>query len=589
MFSKLTEKQKDIVRCNKPRMVVKACPGSGKTVSVSARLARFLTENTYRHSGVAVISFTRVAADEIKANLLKEYGIEIGYPHFLGTIDSFINQHIFLPFGHLIMKCPERPEIVGSEYNRWYEYDSTLTRVYNDRVVDRDPNYYFDKVSFDNENNPIPLCPASSYHFSWKPEKLYKKDGTLNQKISKIIDSKQRHFSLGKANQADANYHSLKILIEYPGVLEGLRNRYRHIMVDEAQDTTKTQMEILDLLDFSGVSNIDFIGDPDQAIFEWNTADAELFDAKCADGKFTTLHLNENRRCSQNICSLIDRMVSSSSTSISDTKDDQNVPIVIDYESEDVHRLKDQFLEKCRELGIQEEKIAVLFRGKSFGEEHFDFAKSNPNDIPWVNKKYFVRDIVQGKFLIENHKFREGLWLLEKGLLKLKNPSFQYVSKTDIRNRINELGFRGYRKELFHFINLLPEIGQQTLSEWIAQTNPILTSEGYSVLDVKRSKAKTLIGNLFLEEANIGVQYSIGTIHSVKGQTYDAVLLFLKMKAGQSNYSTLLCNLTNQSLTRAQREEIRLVYVACSRARRLLWIAVPNCDQDIWNKFLGLS
>lgn len=587
MFSLLTVKQKVILECPDSRIVVKACPGSGKTFSVAARLARLLNESNHKHTGIAVISFTKVAADEIRKTLAENYGItKIEYPHFIGTIDSFINQHIFYPFGHLLMKCDERPEIVGTEFNQWYEYDNSLTKHFRGKVSFRDPNYYFDKVSFDFQNKPISLLPPSVYHFSWDWTKLTNKNGSLNKKIRDIIDAKWNHFNNGKANQADANYFSLRLLNEFPLILEILIKKYSHIIVDEAQDTTHIQMSIIDVLDIAGAMNIMLVGDPDQSIFEWNTADAELFMNKYRDERYSSIELNENRRSSTNICSVLNKMVSSDTTSISDVKNDTNIPEVIGYEQQGIQQVKEDFISKCDELGINVGKSAILFRGKKFGEDHFQLTDENQADnTPWKNGDFFVRDIVFGKYLIEKGYYKQGLKLLEKGFHKLKTPALSYVSKSYINTKIAEIGFRCYRKELFDFIHLLPEIAEKDISSWVTETNTQLQTKGFSILDINRRKANVRPSSLFHSTERSEFPFEIGTIHSVKGQTFDAVLLFITKKAVQTNYSTILSNLPQAD--KKQIEEMRVIYVACSRPKRLLWIAVPSEDQVIWRNYIG--
>lgn len=122
----LTDKQKEILG-KRDWFVVKACPGSGKTFAVAARLAKLLNEWKHRHQRIATISFTNVAWQEIKKYLTDDFGVRtpISYPHFLGTIDSFLNQYIFLPFGHLIMECDRRPELIGPPVNNWEPIGNT--------------------------------------------------------------------------------------------------------------------------------------------------------------------------------------------------------------------------------------------------------------------------------------------------------------------------------------------------------------------------------------------------------------------------------------------------------------------------------
>ncbi len=594
MFSNLTEKQKEIVDCEKSRIVVKACPGSGKTYSVSARLANLITNKSYKHSGIAVISFTNTAGNEIKKSLLENYNIQnIGYPHFLGTIDSFINKHIFLPFGHLIMECEARPEVVGTEFNQWYDYDSSKRNRFSQKITD--PNYYFDKVSFDKNDVLLRLLPYNSYHFGKaKWDNMYKANNEYKKEISDLIECKKKYFKEGKANQSDANYISLKVLKKYPFVLNSLSKRYSNLIIDEAQDTTDIQMEIIELLDNAKQENIIFIGDPDQAIFEWNTADAELFLKKYNNEKYFNIELDENRRCSAKICSVLNKMVGSTTISIADVKDDINQPEVKGYDINDkdsVQKIKNDFLEKCTELGIKHNKSAILFRGKSFGEEHFELAIDNSYDNPWVNKHYYIKDIVHGKFLMEKGEFRKSLKLLEKSYYKCLVPNLKYVSKTFLQKEIEEKGFREYRQKLFGFINLLPATTSKTLNQWIIETNSIFEKKGYNKLLVKTSKSNFLIKELFHKVETSDLQFNLGTIHSVKGQTFEATLLFLKKKTVK-NYSTVLANNYNEpdeAKRRKDMEELRLVYVACSRPKRLLWLAVPNDNVQIWKHYMGLD
>ena len=75
---------------------------------------------------------------------------------------------------------------------------------------------------------------------------------------------------------------------------------------------------------------------------------------------------------------------------------------------------------------------------------------------------------------------------------------------------------------------------------------------------------------------------SLGTVHSAKGKTLDAVLLVLKKRAGRGKDYT---NLFNCDIL--QNEELRVLYVAVTRARKLLILAVPDESVESWRcKFL---
>jgi superfamily I DNA/RNA helicase len=66
--------------------------------------------------------------------------------------------------------------------------------------------------------------------------------------------------------------------------------------------------------------------------------------------------------------------------------------------------------------------------------------------------------------------------------------------------------------------------------------------------------------------------YRIGTIHSIKGETFEAVLVILKQKGIGSYYKIML----KKKVPISDNEELRIVYVGITRPRQLLVLAVPN-------------
>ncbi|MFA9392438.1 MAG: UvrD-helicase domain-containing protein [Prolixibacteraceae bacterium] len=595
MYNTLTEKQKEIVDCTYSKIIVKACPGSGKTYSVTARLEKLLNKKEYRHEGIVVLSFTNIACEEIKGYLKENCNISnLDYPHFIGTFDSFINNYIFLPYGHLWMNCDHRPEIVGTEYNKWFDYDSSITRWNNQKKKNEinDPNYYFDKVSFGLNDEPFPLAHEMEFRFSWK--KYKNQDGNYRKELNEIIDRKYFHFSQGKANQSDAIYIAYRLLKEYPQITKNLSRRFPVIIVDEAQDTTELQMAILDELISSNVNEVMLIGDPDQAIFEWNTADSSLFMGKYKNQKWHHIVLNENRRSSQNICDLLNNFYDGDMNSISEFRNNKDMPKIIGHneDQETILNIKKKFLAECKSKDIEDNSIAIVYRGSSFGEQFFEKPQTSISveNQPWEKGYYFVRDIVHGKFLIDEGDYKEGYKLVEKGFLKLQNPEIKYVTNQFIKKRINDTGFRKFRNEVFEFLQNLPSTKDNTLLNWHKQFNQFYDYK----IKIKSAQSRVSINQFFIKPENITHnECHIDTVHSVKGSTYDAILLYLKKRSANSDYKTILeknyTAKTSEESMKKDEEEIRIVYVACSRPKRLIWLAVYNGTHfNVWENKLKI-
>ena len=81
------------------------------------------------------------------------------------------------------------------------------------------------------------------------------------------------------------------------------------------------------------------------------------------------------------------------------------------------------------------------------------------------------------------------------------------------------------------------------------------------------------------EGSKIQSQYcTIGTVHSIKGGTFEAVLLFVKQRGSDNrDYAKIL-----QSSIKTD-EELRIIYVAITRPRKILVIAVPSGKATIWS------
>ena len=93
-----------------------ACPGSGKTTALVAKLliiGEQLPLNGNR--GVCVLTHTNVAIDTIRQNIGRSTDKLFNYPNFFGTIQSFVDKYLAIPA--FIEWCGKRPNIID---NDWY-------------------------------------------------------------------------------------------------------------------------------------------------------------------------------------------------------------------------------------------------------------------------------------------------------------------------------------------------------------------------------------------------------------------------------------------------------------------------------------
>ena len=562
IFESLSDVQKSIVFDKQGKFVVRACPGSGKTYSVAARLARLIGAWDKKHQGIAAISFTNAAWQEIRLQLKTHFGItaSINYPHFLGTIDSFINQNIFLPFGHLALHCKKRPELVGEPYGSWHG------RNYSEKL--------FDNVSFDMNGNYIAL------------DKLrMPKNWASNQHIS---NAKKRLLGSGFAIQHDADYFAMKLLEDYPQIAIALAYRYPTLIIDEAQDTSDIQMRIIDLLIKHGLDEIMLVGDPDQAIFEWNEAKPELFLQKYEEWRVESIKLNENRRSSQKICDCTCKLSTLPETSraiTEEVRDYHFTPRVITFDINDINSTIENFTALCEKNGIEVNKrnVAVIYRSKDIFKLITGVVPISGD--PWQVGDYHTYDFAKGKYLYDSKEIKKGFQLIEKAYIKIITGN-KVCTSMDIEKRISDVGFTTHRKEVYKIFSLLPAT-TCSIGEWVNQSNDNLASIGVtSSLSIINSARDVSFEQLFRKE-NEALQhreYRLGTVHSIKGETFEAVLLFLKTYIrGKQKYKHLI----ERGVSVKENEDLRIVYVGLTRPRKLLVLAVPDDEnKQAWESKL---
>jgi len=576
------EKIHDLKNYKNGKIIVNACPGSGKTLCVSERIIKFISQHESKVSGLAITSFTNVAVNEIKDNYERETGEKIEHPHFIGTLDHFINKYVFLPYGYLVMKCGKRPILVGKPHSKWH-HEWHKCR-------------YFDQISFNKENQIYPINERIPF----------------NEKMEKC---KRDLIKEGYATQEDANYFTMRILNEFPQITRALINKFPYLIIDEAQDLSEIQMEIVNILIKNGLDNVLLVGDPYQAIFEWKTAKPQLFIEKYGEWKEkydTAIDLEYTFRCSENISEYLKKF--SKIPIKSCAKESLNLKPELIPHNENYKQIVDKFIKKVKDnLGgnIEKDKVAVLFRSRTelnkfinSTQDNYKFEnifKSSEKDISEFEKNFgghlkikdesniqnYTENVLKGEYYFLNNDFINGFKEFEKAFIKIKTNQFNDTPSL-IKDSIAELGLYKHRKCVWKFIELFkpPTSKDQLVDEWIDINNESLLKKGKFYLNKIKTKDKTKrkINKILtwkMIDLDIGettLDYYCGTIHSVKGKSFDAVLLLLKSQCTNKLGDDLM-----------DETELRNVYVGMSRARHILDIAVPTDNLIKWKGFFNQS
>lgn len=578
MAHELTDPQKAIVH-KKGLFVVKACPGSGKTLTVAARLHKLLTEWRQPHAGVAAMSFTNTAWQEVERYLSEDYGVPVplGYPHFLGTIDSFINRFLFLPFGHKVMGCRTRPELTGPPYNdeepigHWLCWQNLECHRSGCRLND---------FSYD-EHGALTHLAAKS-HFN-----------QCQSKHRRCAQLKARFTTAGYATQADANYFALLLLERSAALAASLSRRFPTIIIDEAQDSSCIQMRIIELLIAAGITEAMLVGDPYQAIYEWRQAEPHLFENKFNEWQANSVRLSENWRSTQSICDVASTLVHAAERITAKNEavmPYDHPPVVYGYNSDtELPGLLQSFRDHCTNRGIDQNGVCVLSRSREFINAIVPGTEPIAALSPWCDGDMLTRQVAYAKFLFDRGDFRGALRSLEVAGYKHLTSTSRY-RREDVLEYARSKGFGKWRGFLYKLLCELPE-SKGTITAWLpganraATNNPLFQNARFQI---KHDRRPHMHSTVRFEETftipaldNPTAIATRGTVHSVKGRSLDAVFLALKSKGATGpRYTNML------STDLLHNEELRIVYVAITRARKALALAVPRASLPQWQAFL---
>ncbi|MGP1379165.1 MAG: UvrD-helicase domain-containing protein [Porphyromonas gingivalis] len=568
--------------------ILTACPGSGKTTSIVKKLhavSMYCADYYGKHTGFACLSFTNKACSELKDKYREMHEERLRFPNEVLTIDSFIMQYIVLPFWNLCAGCKKKPVVVNEE--------KELNRI------------YFNNVFKDGKWNSYPIQSLNKFgnlFYAKSPALVSREKNDYRWNHKAINDPKEIEYceavfayrlDKGFITSSDALWMVCDILENHQEIAKALVARFPYIIVDEAQDNSELHFEFFKQLKSAGLQNLEFVGDICQSIYGFNNARPELLQNMMAEGGWNVLPLSECRRSNQRIIDLYSKLKSSDVPAITSYGvEDKGVPIVVyKYDGRNVRDIIQDFYQVCDDYELSSR--IILTRGVNkckdlAGIEDVDF-KYWKSNLPYL--------LIDAVFAFEagdmDVAFRK-VRLILSGLLVEDDLNKRREFIHDVEHDID------WNAKIFRFLKKVPPFSL-SFQEWTDQTCALLqTSWGLKEKPVFVPYQRQA-GYTMREMADVPVERhhqsndkgsdfhkSIDTIHAVKGATLDAVLLFLSADSrGQSISlndfpSSTVCNMT---------ESQRMIYVACSRAKQFLALAVPNSisDENIRSALAGVD
>lgn len=556
------------------KVVLHACPGSGKTTIVAQKLANYLQCWNRPHQGIAVLSFTNVASDEIRhqATVMLPEGYCVDVPHFVGTLDSFIDNFIFLRFGYLLQKKPKRPVITSPDivnsYRFWRKdcYTKCLSHI---------GEFRWDLNGKLTKNGKDITCTGTG---QYAPPCIQFKMGLLEK---------------GLFFQDEVPGLACVLLERYPEIAKSIALRFPVIILDEAQDTSEEQMRILDLLCAAGLESIYIVGDPDQSIYEWRNANPESFLGKMHDSEWTQLLLSENFRSSQMICN--------ATYAFSDTNKNKKAnnasgafanynkkPVLLLYDKDTAEDLIIQrFKEECSacDISVSPDKVAIVTRSKIHSDDSIDNLWKTPETELLARASF--------EWMCDNRK--KAYTFCERALFQMVVKDLKDIDVSIEWDVSQIIQYAKWKQVVIEILIRLPS-ADEGCGQWVANSRDIVHKilishdvamrDGITINDAIKIKTRDKKHPDFRKipircyfEIKSKAEYTYSSIHGVKGETFDALMLLIHGTVGNTLTPSFLAN------GKTNTELMRIAYVAMTRPRKLLVVAMPKNKAKLSNRF----
>ncbi len=594
-------------------LLVIAGAGSGKTRALTYRAA-YLVEKGISPTAILLLTFTRKASQEMlrrAARLLDDRCEKIAG----GTFHSFANgrlrryaSHIGLDPAFGILDRTDSENLIGilkkemqpATHQRSFPRKKTLADIFSRAV---------------NKSRSLEEIIIDDYpHFESHLE---------------IITRLQRTFQIRKQEHHFLDYDDLliylrRLLADYPAARDRISASYQYIMVDEYQDTNTIQAEILYLL--TDVNrNIMVVGDDAQSIYAFRGANfRNIIDFPKMFPETRIVYLEENYRSIQPILTLtnviIERAREKFAKNLYTQRTGGSTPLIVNAEDEYsqsrfvVDRIKD-----LQQQGVALNEIAVLFRASfhsfdleiELSREGIEFVKMG--GFKFVESAH-IKDVLAHMRVMANAYDRISWYRILLLIEKVGPKTAQRIFEATLNEKSGYTGLLSAKigrikglerlKQLISTLDTRPmsisEIGETVIDYYL----PILKNsyddhprrakdlEHLVEIMARYQSLDQFLADMALEPPNASFENSLytgtgasnpdrlilSTIHSAKGLEWHSVFVIWTLDGRFPSVHSL-------HKEEELEEELRLMYVAATRAKENLYFTYPS---NVYDRGTGL-
>ena len=351
----LNPPQREAVLTTEGPVLVLAGAGTGKTAALTARLAHLIASRLAWPSQILSVTFTNKAAREMKNRVSQISGGAIEGMPWLGTFHSVAARML-----------RSHAELVGLQSNFTILDTDDQLRVLKQLIA---------AANLDEKRWPARQLAGLIDRWKnrgWTPEQVDvgESEGFAAGRGSGLYAQYQERLkTLNACDFGDLLLHMLRIFRAHPDVLDGYRDRFRYILVDEYQDTNQAQYEWLKLL-CEPKRNLCCVGDDDQSIYSWRGAEvANILKFEHDFPGAKVIRLEQNYRSTSHILAAADGLIAHNAgrlgkTLWTDAGEGEKVRVIGVWDGPEEARRIGEEIESHQIRGGSLDDVAILVRAQ---------------------------------------------------------------------------------------------------------------------------------------------------------------------------------------------------------------------------------
>ena len=360
ILSELNEKQREAAECTEGPLLILAGAGSGKTKTLTHRVAHLIRDKRVPAGSIMAVTFTNKAAGEMReriASMLRLPQVPQGgffHPNIpvIGTFHSICAKILRRDIG-----------VLGRDTG-FHIVDTGEQLTIAKRAVKSlglDPKQFSPKsFLFTISSAKNRMLDAAGFAQS--------ANGYMEEIAAKVFELYEKQLIENEAlDFDDLLVMTVKMFREYPGILEKYQRQFRYILVDEYQDTNRVQYEFVAML-AAKHRNLCVVGDDWQSIYAFRGADIRNileFEKDYPDAK--VVHLEQNYRSTQTILDAAHGIISKNTNRKdkrlwTDSDSGEKILVFEAYDERDEARFVSDAIEALSKGDVPFHSCAVLYR-----------------------------------------------------------------------------------------------------------------------------------------------------------------------------------------------------------------------------------